>query len=84
MNERLTEGNDYYYNRDGLIVFTSAYHFKRGKCCGTGCMHCPYDYVNVPEPKRNELRKERPAVIFMKVTAADKQNSNEKDIRSAS
>lgn len=32
---------DYYY--DGpYLVFTAAYHLKRGYCCGSGCRHCPY------------------------------------------
>ncbi len=67
MNERLTEGKDFYYNPEGLMVFTSAYHLQRGKCCGTGCMHCPYDYENVPEPERSELKNERPSVILLKL-----------------
>jgi hypothetical protein len=37
----LVEGKDYY--RDGsAIVFTAAYHLRRGACCGSGCRHCPY------------------------------------------
>jgi hypothetical protein len=31
-----------YYIENGLIVFTAAYHLKRGYCCGSGCRHCPY------------------------------------------
>ncbi len=27
---------------NGLLVFTEAYHLKRGYCCGSGCRHCPY------------------------------------------
>lgn len=38
---RLVEGVDYYWE-DGLMVFTSIYHLKRGYCCGSGCRHCPY------------------------------------------
>ncbi|MFZ0305705.1 MAG: DUF5522 domain-containing protein [Terracidiphilus sp.] len=37
-----------YYTENGLMVFTAAYHLKRGYCCGSGCRHCPYDYVNLP------------------------------------
>ena len=37
----LVEGEDYY--REGAaIVFTAAYHLRRGTCCGSGCRHCPY------------------------------------------
>jgi hypothetical protein len=31
-----------YYNDQGKIVFTAAYHLKRGYCCGNNCLHCPY------------------------------------------
>ena len=37
----LLEGRDFY--REGAaIVFTAAYHLRRGFCCGSGCRHCPY------------------------------------------
>ncbi|MGC1463746.1 MAG: DUF5522 domain-containing protein [Terracidiphilus sp.] len=32
---------DYYIEGENL-VFTAAYHLKRGSCCGSGCRHCPY------------------------------------------
>ncbi|MEK7357839.1 MAG: cysteine-rich CWC family protein [Bdellovibrionota bacterium] len=35
------EGDDFYYEK-GLVVFTEAYHLKRGECCNNGCRHCPY------------------------------------------
>lgn len=35
------EPEDYYYEGE-YIVFTAAYHLKRGYCCGSGCRHCPY------------------------------------------
>ncbi|HXE08679.1 MAG TPA: DUF5522 domain-containing protein [Acidobacteriaceae bacterium] len=32
---------DYYF--DGTyLVFTEAYHRKRGYCCNSGCRHCPW------------------------------------------
>ncbi len=31
-----------YYTEDGKMVFTTAYHLKRGHCCESGCRHCPY------------------------------------------
>ena len=40
---------DYYFNEEGLLVFTEAYHIKRGYCCGNNCRHCPYQHENVPE-----------------------------------
>jgi hypothetical protein len=36
-----------YYMENGLLVFTAAYHMKRGYCCGSGCRHCPYGHANV-------------------------------------
>ena len=58
MSGALKEGEDFYYNESGLVVFTEKYHIKKGYCCGNGCKHCPYDYKNVPEPNRSELLKQ--------------------------
>jgi len=33
---------DFYFDPDGLMVFTAEYHLRRGYCCGSGCRHCPY------------------------------------------
>jgi Family of unknown function (DUF5522)/Cysteine-rich CWC len=33
---------DFYFDAGGLLVFTEAYHRRRGYCCGSGCRHCPY------------------------------------------
>jgi hypothetical protein len=32
-----------FYFENGLVVYTAAYHLKRGSCCGSGCRHCPYE-----------------------------------------
>lgn len=40
--EPLVKGRDYYLNEQGYMVFTAAYHLKRGHCCDNGCRHCPY------------------------------------------
>lgn len=32
-----------WYIENGLVVYTEAYHLKRGSCCGSGCRHCPYE-----------------------------------------
>lgn len=54
------EGIDYYTNEDGLIVFTEAYHLKRGKCCGNKCLHCPYDHKNVAKvEEKKRLQKSK-------------------------
>ncbi|MEO6982462.1 MAG: DUF5522 domain-containing protein [Edaphobacter sp.] len=32
---------DFYYEGP-YLVFTAAYHLKRGSCCNSDCRHCPY------------------------------------------
>ena len=32
---------DFYYEGP-YLVFTEAYHLKRGYCCNSNCRHCPY------------------------------------------
>lgn len=31
-----------FYFEGPFIVFTAAYHLKRGYCCKSDCRHCPY------------------------------------------
>jgi hypothetical protein len=47
-NGKMVEGEDYYFNEQGLMVLTAAFLLKRGYCCGNGCKHCPY-----PKPEEN-------------------------------
>jgi len=42
-------------------VFTELVHKKRGRCCGSGCRHCPYDHQNVKD-KANRIKQ--PAFLF--------------------
>lgn len=50
---KLMEGEDFY--REGpFLVFTAAFHLRRGYCCGSGCRHCPY-----PKPDARELPPDR-------------------------
>lgn len=58
-DDELKEGVHYYMNENGLIVLTEQYHKEKGYCCGMGCLHCPYQYKNVPEPFRSALLKKR-------------------------
>ena len=55
----MEEGKDFYYDARGYMVLTAAYLLERGFCCGNGCRHCPYNYENVPEPRRTELRMKK-------------------------
>ena len=36
-------GRKDFYTEGGRMVFSAAYHWKRGYCCENGCRHCPYD-----------------------------------------
>ena len=59
MQKQPDDDEDYYFNNDGLVVFTAEYLLQRGYCCGNGCQNCPYDYKNVAEPKRTNLLNKR-------------------------
>jgi Family of unknown function (DUF5522) len=59
MKKKIEEGIDFYYNADGYMVLTERFHLEKGTCCGRGCLHCPFNYKNVPEPRRKELLAER-------------------------
>lgn len=50
----LIEGEDYYIEEGGFMVFTEAFLRRRGYCCESGCRHCPYAFVardRQPEPE---------------------------------
>ena len=55
----LIEGIDFYINKDGYIVLTEKYHLEKGVCCSMGCLHCPYQYQNVEEPRRSSLLEQK-------------------------
>lgn len=40
----MAEETEYYFNEEGLLVFTEFYHLKRGFCCKNKCKHCPWKY----------------------------------------
>jgi len=42
--EKLVKGEDYYFLKNGLMVFTEVYHLQRGFCCKNECKHCPYNF----------------------------------------
>ena len=45
--QQLVEGEDFYWEGP-YMVFTEAWHLKRGHCCGSACRHCPWNHENVP------------------------------------
>lgn len=55
MKSHLVENEDYYFDPSGLMVLTEKYHLEKGFCCGNGCRHCPFNYVNVEQPDRDKL-----------------------------
>ncbi|HEY4652053.1 MAG TPA: DUF5522 domain-containing protein [Pontibacter sp.] len=52
----LKEGEDYYLNEQGLMVFTAKYHLKRGYCCQSGCRHCPYGFKRKQAAAREQQK----------------------------
>jgi hypothetical protein len=42
MSDKDKPDQELFYMENGLIVFTEAFHLKRGYCCKSGCRHCPY------------------------------------------
>ena len=49
----MEEKVDYYFNEDGLMVFTAAYHLKRGYCCKNKCRHCPWGYGKITDEEQD-------------------------------
>jgi Family of unknown function (DUF5522) len=58
MNTLIPE-EDFYYNEAGFVVLTEKYHLKKGTCCGNGCKHCPYNYINVTDLKKKQLLQKK-------------------------
>jgi hypothetical protein len=42
--EALTPRPGEFYYEGPYLVFTEAYHLRRGFCCQSGCRHCPYGF----------------------------------------
>lgn len=38
----LTPREGEFYTENGFVVFTAAFHLRRGYCCNSGCRHCPF------------------------------------------
>ena len=39
------EGEDFEITADGRVVMTAKYLSKRGRCCTSGCLNCPYGFT---------------------------------------
>ena len=46
MNTNNLDPEDYYKSIDGYLIFTKKYHLKRGYCCQSNCINCPYSFKN--------------------------------------
>jgi hypothetical protein len=44
INKKSPEPN-FYKDENGNIVMTESFLTKRGRCCGSGCKHCPYEPI---------------------------------------
>ena len=56
------EGESTYIDPEtGYAVFTRIAHEKRGKCCGSGCRHCPYSHENV---KDKATKIQQPSMLY--------------------
>ena len=51
---------DYYFNEEGLLVFTREYHLKRGYCCKSGCLHCPWNFKKASSKMDNQNNNPKP------------------------
>ena len=47
----------------GYSVFTQVAHLARGKCCGSGCRHCPYNHENIRHPEQRLARIQQPSLL---------------------
>ena len=60
------EGEHYYLNDEGFVVFTEKYHLERGYCCGHGCKHCPFGRetsLKEEKKKKTEIETEAKAEV---------------------
>lgn len=55
--------------KTGYFVFTRLAHLERGRCCGSGCRHCPFGHERVPVARRAE-KIQQPAFLHRSERAA--------------
>lgn len=49
---------DFYINKDGNTVFTEEFHLRRGYCCESGCLHCPYGFNDKYDSAKSDVPHE--------------------------
>lgn len=47
----------------GYMVMSELAHRKRGKCCGSGCRHCPYNHENIRDNRTAKIQQ--PALLYI-------------------
>ena len=47
--------------KTGYSVFTQLAALDRGRCCGSGCRHCPYEHRNCSAARKSQLK---PPIVF--------------------
>jgi hypothetical protein len=57
IRKALVEGEDYYFNDLGFMVFTEKYLLERGSCCKSKCKHCPYGFTSAENTKAQANKK---------------------------
>ena len=55
---KLIEGEDYYYTTEGYKCFTEKYHLKRGYCCKSGCQNCHWGFDKTLRISKNSVDKQ--------------------------
>jgi len=69
-------GERYYTDpATGYQVMTEVAHKKRGKCCGCGCRHCPFNHAGVASSER-AARIQQPAWLHKAASAEASEASN--------
>lgn len=48
--------DDYYINENGYFVFKESFHLRRGFCCKSNCLHCPYDFKKEKKDDKDTRR----------------------------
>mmetsp|Transcript_3668 Transcript_3668/g.13177 ORF Transcript_3668/g.13177 Transcript_3668/m.13177 type:complete len:324 (+) Transcript_3668:131-1102(+) len=62
------QGSSHYIDPEtGYLVFTEVGLRSRGRCCGSGCRHCPYSHQNVRD-KASKIKK--PAWLYRSNTTS--------------
>lgn len=71
------EGEDFYYDDDGLMVLTAAYLKRRGHCCHSDCRHCPYKGDNLSSDVPFELREAKEDPYAKYIEQADQESDKD-------